>query len=176
MEELKNNKIFKVHGSNLYFLDDLVFIDTAHYEQFYKYHSSLYRYVEATSVTPFADRARDRGLHALYVILCRHLVSTLRTNEGAEKYRSTLPEVLRIRQQILDYVKLVDKDEYNAVEQQLDDIANDWEDKIVPGLVYKDYLDKKPSLLKPDTDSDRFRTMNSLRSVDPQSDIYILSE
>ena len=29
-----------------------------------------YKYVEATSVTPFADRARDRALQTRYVILC----------------------------------------------------------------------------------------------------------
>ena len=150
--------------------------DRSHYEQFYKYHSSLYRYVEATSVTPFADRARDRGLHALYVILCRHLVPSLRKNDGAEKYKKNLPEVIKIKQDILNYVKEVDAEEYKAVEKQLTDIINEWEYRIKPGLVYKDYRDDNKSLLKPDTDTDCFRTMNSLRSVDPQSDIYILTE
>lgn len=51
--------------------------DRSHYEQFLRYHSGLYKYVEATSLTPFADRARDRGLHALYVSLCRYLVPEL---------------------------------------------------------------------------------------------------
>lgn len=45
--------------------------DLSHYERFPAYHGTLYRHVEATSVTPFAARARDRGLHAVYVGMCR---------------------------------------------------------------------------------------------------------
>ncbi len=47
--------------------------DRSHFETFRTWHSSLYRNVEATSVTPFASRARDRALHAVLVALIRHL-------------------------------------------------------------------------------------------------------
>ena len=70
--------------------------DRSHYEQFFKYHSALYRYVEATSLTPFADRARDRGLHALYVSLCRYLVPGLLDNSAAGYYDAESPEVEKI--------------------------------------------------------------------------------
>ena len=36
--------------------------DLSHYETFEHYHRTLYRQVEALSVTPFAPRALDRGL------------------------------------------------------------------------------------------------------------------
>ena len=48
--------------------------DRSHYEAFRTWHQTLYREVEATSVTPYASRARDRALHAAIVALSRHLV------------------------------------------------------------------------------------------------------
>jgi hypothetical protein len=48
--------------------------DRSHFETFRTWHATLYREVEATSVTPFASRARDRALHAVLVAVIRHLV------------------------------------------------------------------------------------------------------
>lgn len=48
--------------------------DRSHFETFRTWHQTLYRDVEASSVTPFASRARDRALHAALVALIRHLV------------------------------------------------------------------------------------------------------
>ena len=45
--------------------------DISHYERFRSYHSALYRYVEATSVTPFSSRARDKGLAGVMTALVR---------------------------------------------------------------------------------------------------------
>lgn len=47
--------------------------DRSHFETFAAWHRTLYRDVEATSVTPFASRARDRSLHAALVAAVRHL-------------------------------------------------------------------------------------------------------
>src|SRR6202043_4017400 len=54
--------------------------DRSHYETFKTWHSTLYRDVEATSVTPFASRARDRALHAVLVGMVRHLVAGMDTD------------------------------------------------------------------------------------------------
>ena len=53
--------------------------DRSHYETFRTWHTTLYRDVEATSVTPFASRARDRALHAVLVAVMRHTVQGLRS-------------------------------------------------------------------------------------------------
>ena len=45
--------------------------DLSHYETFCHYHRTLYRQVEAFSVTPFAPRALDRGLTGVLVSLLR---------------------------------------------------------------------------------------------------------
>lgn len=147
--------------------------DRSHYEQFLKYHSALYRYVEATSLTPFSDRARDRGLHALYVTLCRYLVEGLRKNNQAGNYNPENPEVKKVRQIIIDYVRKIDSDELLAVSNELDDIEGAWEFMSGSPLVYRSFKNEK-KLLKPDIENDRFRTMNSMRSVDGQAGIYLL--
>ena len=43
--------------------------DRSHYERFQSWHTSFYRSVEATSVTPFSPRALDRGLAGVTVAL-----------------------------------------------------------------------------------------------------------
>jgi hypothetical protein len=45
--------------------------DISHYEMFRSYHAALYRHVEATSVTPFSSRARDKGLAGVLTALVR---------------------------------------------------------------------------------------------------------
>jgi hypothetical protein len=47
--------------------------DRSHYERFGTYHESFYRFVEATSVTPFSAPALDRGLAGVVVALGRLL-------------------------------------------------------------------------------------------------------
>lgn len=148
--------------------------DRSHYEQFLKYHSALYRYVEATSLTPFSDRARDRGLHALYVSLCRYLIENLRGNNQAINYRSDNPEIQKVEKIIIDYVRKVDPNELPAVIKELKDIQEAWDMAATGSLVYKSRNNEK-QLLKGDTENDhRFRTMNSMRNVDGQSGIYLL--
>ncbi len=147
--------------------------DRSHYEQFLRYHSALYRYVEATSLTPFADRARDRGLHALYVTLCRYLVPGLLANDAASRYRQDDAAVIQIKNLILDYVEQVDPHELESVIEELADIEDEWELKTTGSLVYRSFKNEK-KLLKADTENDRFRTMNSMRNVDAQSGIYLL--
>ena len=62
--------------------------DRSHYERFEEWHASLYRAVEATSVTPFSPRAVDRGLAAVVVALARHGMAALTPPLGAGEMRS----------------------------------------------------------------------------------------
>src|SRR6185437_10801086 len=45
----------------------------SHFEHFRAYHQSIYRFVEPTSVTPFATPVIERALHAVAVALVRML-------------------------------------------------------------------------------------------------------
>lgn len=149
--------------------------DRSHYEQFPRFHKSLYKAVESTSVTPFSDRARDRGLHTFFVMLCRYLVKDLRPNSGASRFHRDMPGVDEVIGYILDRVSVIDPEERDVVKEELEQIAVEWETRAEnESLVYWDNRNSKHSLLKPDLDEDRFRTMNSMRNVEPASNIYIL--
>ena len=78
-----------------------------------------------------------------------------------------------IRDMIQDYVEMVDPDELDAVMIELQDIEDEWKIAATGALVYRSFKNEK-KLLKSDTDNSRFRTMNSMRSVDAQSGIYLL--
>ena len=45
--------------------------DRSHYERFHAYHESFYRFVEATSLTPFSGPALDRGLAGTLLAMAR---------------------------------------------------------------------------------------------------------
>jgi len=66
--------------------------DLSHFEHFRGYHQALYRGVEATSVTPWAPRARDKALHAVLLASVRHLVAGLRDDSAAVRFEVD-PEV-----------------------------------------------------------------------------------
>ena len=57
--------------------------DRSHYERFVNWHRSFYRAVEATSVTPFSERALDRGLAGVTVAMARLLVEQMTSPLGA---------------------------------------------------------------------------------------------
>jgi len=67
--------------------------DRSHYERFASWHESFYRDVEATSVTPFSSRARDRGLAGVTVAIARLLHSKLTPPDGAAAMETHRSEV-----------------------------------------------------------------------------------
>ncbi|MEB3310046.1 MAG: DISARM system helicase DrmA [Snowella sp.] len=67
--------------------------DRSHYERFQSWHTSFYRSVEATSVTPFSPRALDRGLAGVTVALARLSLQTLTPPLGASKVSEIRPEL-----------------------------------------------------------------------------------
>lgn len=151
--------------------------DRSHYEQFEQYHSCLYKFVEATSLTPFADRARDRALQALYIILCRYFVKELRSNKDAKNFRTTIPGLKQVRDYILDYVAEVDPEELDNVKDEIAMIETEWEQKAISNknLIYFKAHDDRETLYKKDIDEgSRFRMMNSMRSVEPTIEVEVL--
>ena len=91
--------------------------DRSHFETFCSWHRTLYRDVEATSVTPFASRARDRTLHAALVAAVRHLVPGMldspRIDDEAEQ------AAMDIIDRIVERAKRIDPEE-TAVRAELE--------------------------------------------------------
>lgn len=87
--------------------------DRSHFESFCSWHQALYKEVEATSVTPFAPRARDRALHASLVAISRHLLPALAI-EPVDIHGSEI-ELGEVVDRIVERAAKIDKDEEDAV-------------------------------------------------------------
>ena len=152
--------------------------DRSHYEQFSQYHASFYKYVEATSITPFADRARDRALQTMYIILCRYYLPELFSDKDAVNYSRSLPNLSKIRKYILDYVEIVDPDEKDNVKSELEQIEDAWETyasrKDELRYKFNKYAGADKSLFAPDyEENSRFRVLNTMRSVETTVNVKV---
>ena len=103
--------------------------DLSNYENFVGFHSQMYRYVEGTTATPFAARARDRDLHALVVALLRLQIEELADNGGAGRINDiTNYSVQSIKEMILERVKNVSPSSYVDTETEIDAFLTTWKD------------------------------------------------
>jgi hypothetical protein len=156
--------------------------DRSHYENFTSYHSALYRQVEATSVTPFSARARDRGLHATIVGLARLMIPVASPKEAAAFIADFEDELHAICERILDRVgRVAGQAERDMTDQQIKEIIAQWRELADedPALKYGTY--RQPGLLvdagrwdeSDDATASSFATLWSLRDVDVESTIYL---
>jgi hypothetical protein len=152
--------------------------DRSHYEQFLAYHSSLYKYVEATSLTPFAERARDRALHAILISMCRHLVDGLLNNGDAARIHEFRREAEGLIDSILARTIVIDELEHDDTRRHLFEILDYWEylASVNSDLVYQKHF--KPDAVSLLTDrfdekSDAIPTLNSMRNVDVESEVHL---
>jgi hypothetical protein len=99
--------------------------DRSHYERFRSYHAAVYRWVEPTSVTPFAAPVRARALHALIVTLVR-LWGSPQNRERPNPFPDS-QLVDRIRTILLDRVQTIDPDEMARTTELLEDRLRRWE-------------------------------------------------
>ena len=173
--------------------------DRSHYERFEAYHESFYRAVEATSVTPFAPRAVDRGLAAVVVAMARHgepaLTPAARAADLA-KHRARLDWLTRaIRERAEDHTKDFDPGEQKALGAKMDasvgDLLDAWEQiaaekaAVQAGLQYGPFEARpRPPLLHDPLDADlkreppqsnlrKFKAQWSLRDVEPQVPVIV---
>ena len=147
--------------------------DRSHYESFQNWHQSLYRDVEATSVTPFAPRARDRALHAAFVAMARHLIPGMNAEPvNAANHVSELQTLVDI---IVARAERVDLEEASGVRKFLENKLSDW---VYHGTIPKYWNDynTKSLMISAETAAEfsatrrnvgqKWPTPNSLRSVE----------
>ena len=156
--------------------------DRAHYETFRTWHSSLYRSVEATSVTPFAPRARDKALHAALVGLARHGLKEFDDPTLTEKKRRQLEK--EIVPLILSRVAAVDPRESEATQSQLVQLMDHWSERGKLQYYWWDWKDKQSLLISAEKaaarkasgyaeDTMAWETPNSMRNVEPGVDFQL---
>ncbi|WP_227496925.1 helicase-related protein [Planctomonas psychrotolerans] len=170
--------------------------DLSHYEGFTTYHRALYKQVEATGATPFAERALDRGLHGVLIILARHLTA------GAASEKSVaVPiemETLRTLARVIsERAEQVSPEAVEQVEEALEELVLTWgravEDKdVVQYANWKGVSGIKSLMVpagvlstKPGGDDGlaaefpptevSWATLTSLRNVDQESTLKIIS-
>jgi len=88
--------------------------DRSHYERFAAYHESFYRFVEATSLTPFSGRALERGLVGTLVAMTRLREAELTSAAGAmtiEQHRDVAEAAVEAIAQRASRHVLMDDDE-----------------------------------------------------------------
>ncbi|BAZ10550.1 helicase-like protein [Calothrix sp. NIES-4071] len=168
--------------------------DRSHYERFFAWHSSFYRAVEATSVTPFSSRAIDRGIAAITVALARlgHPKMTAPCGAG---------EILQHRQELEFVVDAIEKraemhddqDEATTlyrrrkVRNTVLDLLDLWErianDKI--RLQYQREVGEAPPLIYEPLDPElqneplevqkKLKAQRSLRDVEPTVNLWVIN-
>jgi ATP-dependent helicase YprA (DUF1998 family) len=170
--------------------------DRSHYERFEAYHASFYRAVEATSVTPFAPRAVDRGIAAVTVGLVRHAWPPLTAPLRAAAITSERPklgfalDVVGQRAEAHD--RRLSKADAEALRKKMrgrvEDLLDSWtkiakqKQDVGSGLQYqreeggaprllRDPLDAELPLLT--TDERKFRAHRSMRDVEPSTPIWV---
>ena len=153
--------------------------DRSHYESFVTYHSALYRQVEATSVTPFSPRARDRALHAVLVALARLTIPELRDNGSAGDVSAMRDKLEALIEVILARVASVSERDLTATREQLEGIVKHWIALADAGeLVYSDYKGTRTALLESASEAlgqdDALPTLWSMRDVDQESNLYLV--
>lgn len=101
--------------------------DLSHFEHFANYHAALYRSVEATSVTPWAPRARDKALHAVFAAMVRHVLG-LSADEDAARFDRAALGVGSVVEYLVRRAKAATAAAPDAdVRVELEEIATAWE-------------------------------------------------
>jgi hypothetical protein len=173
--------------------------DRSHYERFEAYHETFYRAVEATSVTPFAPRAVDRGLAAVVVSLARHGEAALTPAARAADLASHRSKLDWLKSTVRARAENHTKDLEPAERQELagkmdarvDDLLDAWEQiaaekaAVQVGLQYGPTEAKpRPALLHDPLDADlkkepphsklrKFKAQWSLRDVEAEVPVIV---
>ena len=153
--------------------------DLSNYENFAGFHSQMYRYVEGTTATPFAARARDRVLHALVVALLRLQIETMADNSGASNINNIAEsQINEIKNKILARVKITSAASYADTEKEIDEFINIWKNIAMDDKLYY-YVpavaeDKKRLLTYyGEFYGDKEKpTLNSMRDVEQSSTVF----
>ncbi|MFV8780912.1 helicase-related protein [Microbulbifer sp. SA54] len=159
--------------------------DRSHFETFNTWHKALYREVEATSVTPFAPRARDKALHAVLVILARHLIPEL--SDEAWKVSDYEEQLQDLIEYVVARAEDIDEEEADSVEDALQEFLEKW---LGSAKDYQNYWNdraySKSLLLSAERAAEiksragtyhgrATPTPNSMRNVEPGS-LFVLTE
>lgn len=170
--------------------------DRSHYERFESYHSTFYRAVEASSVTPFSPRAVDRGIAAVTVALARQGCAALTPSRQAAAVSQQRPnldfvaDAIAVRAERHAKLSSAESEELRQkLRTRVNDLLDEWS-KIADrkrdagaGLKYQEYEDGgdphllydplDPELAKQPPGAAKFRAHRSMRDVEPSVNLWV---
>lgn len=152
--------------------------DKSFYEQFRYYHSTFYKYVEATSVTSYSPRAIEKALHCAMMAIIRHTIPKYNSNNSACIFDRDDKEIELIKAEILKRVDSIEPRMTEYAEEWLDYYLDCWEqlkDALPNKLVFSDYRNEDAALFRSadnQNGSDVPTILNSVRNVEPSANIY----
>lgn len=154
--------------------------DKSYYEQFCYYHSTFYKYVEATSVTSYSPRAIEKALHCAMMAIIRHTIPKYNPNENACKFIRNDKDIELVKQSILKHINEIEPRITGYAEEWLDYYLDCWADltESLPNkLVFSDYHNEDIALFRSadnQNGSDIPTILNSVRNVEPTANIYFI--
>jgi hypothetical protein len=164
--------------------------DISHYEKFRAYHGSLYRFVEATSVTPFSARARDKGLEGVFAAAVRLGDPSLSGEQDAARFAPDIIWVREVTEAIAARAAAVGVPSNEAEFQTREELVADmdhWSDAVAPdmlsytrrGISSKTRKDNPGKRYLLDSQEDSWKTgvfvaPGSLREVESEVPVYLL--
>ena len=156
--------------------------DLSHYETFDHYHATFYRHVEPLSVTPFSERALDKGLTGVVVSAVRHGDHDWNPNPSARSLALPDPRIAAHVTALAERAQSVTGDFSTGA--LVTDMANKRLDAwyrqaaLQPDLSYATRTASDVALLwKPEAgDWDMWTCPNSLRDTEVQANLQIIEE
>lgn len=151
--------------------------DRSHYENFRPFHEALYRFVEPTSVTPFALPARERVFHAAVVSAIR-MVAGLSANTAAAGFSPADATVRAVADRLYGRMRRADPAEGRGIDAKAVEVERWWQTRLAPNLRYSTgrWAKNFPVLLKQfgeQAHPEARETLQSMRHVDVGVRVWI---
>ncbi|WP_423798184.1 DISARM system helicase DrmA [Neobacillus sp. SAB-20_R2A] len=147
--------------------------DLSHYEQFISFHEAMYRHVEPTSVTSFAQGCRDRGMEGLIVGTVRQIHDNLGNETSAINFKpdKKTEDILAFVCERAEATGEISKEE---IREEIEEIYNWWykQTQEQEKLSYRQSQYRKIHLLKDFNEGTNYTearpALNSLRNVESE--------
>ena len=162
-------------GLVLTLFNDAKIRDKAHFETFKSWHSALYKSVEATSVTPFASRARDKALHAPLVAIALQKFN-IKARPSDEVISNIKNDIFPIFEQ---RIRNIDQREVVAALEELSEFFEYWQERSDLKYIWNDQSPNRSLLISAEKAAARVQsgrssykakpTPNSVRNVEPST-------
>lgn len=120
--------------------------DRSHFETFATWHRRLYRDVEATSVTPFASRSRDRTLKTILASMLRHGDSNML--DSPNLHNANIEILKSIVHEIENRAKNIDSSVAEDVAIEIRNSLDEWSSREVNEYFDESVVGSRKSLLQ----------------------------